>query len=95
MACTLGLAAARDSEREVRRRVDDLLDELGLAGYRDSFVVELSTGTRRVLALACALAHRPSLLLLDEPAAGVAQREVEALADSILRLRDEKAQLSS
>jgi branched-chain amino acid transport system ATP-binding protein len=52
-------------------------------------VRELSTGTRRVVDLACLLAHEPDVVLLDEPAAGIAQREVEALAPLIRRVRDE------
>jgi ABC-type branched-subunit amino acid transport system ATPase component len=52
---------------------------LGLGGYRDRATGELSTGTRRIVELACILAHRPALLLLDEPTAGVAQAETEAL----------------
>ena len=50
---------------------------------------ELSTGTRRILDLACQVAHRPAVILLDEPSSGIAQREVEALAPVLRRLRDE------
>ena len=71
------------------RRVEELLELLGLGRYRASFVGELSTGTRRVVDLACLLAAEPSVVLLDEPAAGIAQREVEALAPLIRRVRDE------
>jgi branched-chain amino acid transport system ATP-binding protein len=39
--------------------------------------------------LACLVAHRPSVILLDEPTSGLAQREVEALAPVVRRLRDE------
>jgi branched-chain amino acid transport system permease protein len=78
-----------DSERAVSRRVEELVELLGLGRYRASFVGELSTGTRRVVDLACLLAHEPSVVLLDEPAAGIAQREVEALAPLIRRVRDE------
>ena len=78
-----------DSEQAVRRRVNELVELLGLQPYRSLFVGELSTGTRRVVDLACLLAHRPSVVLLDEPASGIAQREVEALAPLIRRVRDE------
>ena len=57
--------------------------------YRHSFIRELSTGTRRVVDLACQVAHRPTVILLDEPSSGIAQREVEALSPVLLRLRDE------
>ncbi len=53
---------------------------MGLVEYRNSFVRELSTGTRRIVDLACLVAHRPTVILLDEPSSGIAQREVEALA---------------
>ena len=62
---------------------------MGLTQFRTSFVRELSTGTRRVLDLACQVAHRPTVILLDEPSSGIAQREVEALAPVLRRLRDE------
>src|SRR5207302_5685133 len=52
------------------------------------FISELSTGTRRIVELACAIAHEPRVLLLDEPSSGIAQRETEALAELLLQLRD-------
>ena len=68
-----------DSEEEVRERVDELIDLLGLGAFRSKFVRELSTGSRRVVDLACVVAHRPTVVLLDEPSSGIAQRETEAL----------------
>ena len=62
---------------------------MDLEPFRTSFVRELSTGTRRILDLACQIAHRPTVILLDEPSSGIAQREVEALAPVLVRLRDE------
>ena len=85
----LHLPPAYDSERRVRRRVDELLGVFGLTAYAETFTSELSTGTRRIVEFACAVAHQPTLLLLDEPAAGVAQREVEQLGMLLLRIRDE------
>ena len=49
----------------------DLLDRLGLSEKRDSQYAELSTGQQRRLALALAVAHRPAVLFLDEPTAGL------------------------
>ena len=66
-----------------------MIELLGLSQYRHHVVRELSTGTRRVVDLACLVAHRPTVILLDEPTAGIAQREVEALAPVVRRLRDD------
>ena len=61
---------------------------MGLGAFRDKFVHELSTGSRRIVDLACILAHQPTVLLLDEPSSGIAQREAEALGPLLLRIRD-------
>jgi ABC-type branched-subunit amino acid transport system ATPase component len=89
LSAAFHLPNAVDDEHRVRRRVDQLIGLLGLEGFRSLFVGELSTGTRRVVDLACLLAHRPRVVLLDEPASGIAQREVEQLAPLIRRIRDE------
>ena len=65
------------------------MDLLELDQFKSKFVRELSTGTRRVVDLACLLAHRPSVILLDEPSSGIAQREAEALVPLLLRIRDQ------
>lgn len=85
------LHAAVESERSVMKAVDELLDRLDLRRYETSFIAELSTGTRRIVELACTLAHSPTVLLLDEPTSGLAQRESEALADLLVQLRDDTA----
>ena len=89
IAATLHLPSVGDSEEKVHARVDELIDLLALGAYRDKFVRELSTGTRRVVDLACVLAQGPTVLLLDEPSSGIAQREAEALAPMLRRVRDE------
>jgi ABC-type branched-subunit amino acid transport system ATPase component/ABC-type branched-subunit amino acid transport system permease subunit len=89
LSAAFHLPNAVDSESSVARRVDELVELLGLGDHRSLFLRELSTGTRRVVDLACLLAHRPQVVLLDEPAAGIAQREVEQLAPLIRRIRDE------
>ncbi|HEX6423271.1 MAG TPA: ATP-binding cassette domain-containing protein [Acidimicrobiales bacterium] len=89
LSAAFHLPNAIDSEASVRRRVDELVELLGLGDHRSLFVRELSTGTRRIVDLACLLAHRPRVVLLDEPASGIAQREVEQLAPLIRRVRDE------
>ncbi|MEZ5220574.1 MAG: ATP-binding cassette domain-containing protein [Ilumatobacteraceae bacterium] len=75
--------------RARRAEADELLGALGLSAWADIAVSELSTGTRRITELACLVALRPRVLLLDEPSAGLAQREVEALAHLLRRFRDE------
>ena len=87
LLCIAGTASARSSEAEVADGVDELLVLLNLTRYRDSFVSELSTGTRRIVELACVMAHEPSVLLLDEPSSGVAQRETERLGEMLFGLR--------
>jgi ABC-type branched-subunit amino acid transport system ATPase component/predicted MFS family arabinose efflux permease len=84
----LRMPAHQDSEARVRARVDELIELLGIESFRSKFVRELSTGSRRVVDLACVVAHGPSVVLLDEPSSGIAQREAEALGPLLLRIRD-------
>lgn len=85
-AAAFRMPASTDSEAAVAERVDDLVEELGLTAFRDRPAGLLSTGTRRILELACVLAQRPDVLLLDEPSGGVAQAETEALAPLLRRV---------
>jgi branched-chain amino acid transport system ATP-binding protein len=85
----LGLPAVRRAERGSRAEVERLLTAAGLEAVRDVFVGELSTGTRRVVDLATVLARKPVVVLLDEPSAGLAQPEVEALAPVLSRLAED------
>ena len=89
IAASLHLPAVGDSEEQVDLAVVDLIDMLGLGSYRDKFVRELSTGTRRIVDLACVLAQGPKVVLLDEPSSGIAQREAEALGPVLRRVREE------
>jgi branched-chain amino acid transport system ATP-binding protein len=88
LAAALHLPAVQDSEAKVSERVEELIEVLALGAFAEKYVRELSTGSRRVVDLACVLAHRPSVLLLDEPSSGIAQREAEALGPLLLRIRD-------
>jgi branched-chain amino acid transport system ATP-binding protein len=89
VAAALGLPAVTESETDVAWKVADLIELLGLEAFRNKFVGELSTGSRRIVDLAMALAHRPRVLLLDEPSSGIAQRETEALGPLLLRIQRE------
>jgi len=76
-------------ERRKYSEASELIDFLGLGRYADRFVAELSTGTRRIVELATVLAVAPRVICLDEPTAGVAQREAEAFGPLILRVQQE------
>ena len=83
------MPAVRDAESDIAYQVHDLVELLGLGAFRNKFVSELSTGSRRIVDLAMAIAHKPSVLILDEPSSGIAQRETEALGPLLLRIKDE------
>ena len=68
---------------------DEVVAFLGLGRFADRFVNELSTGTRRVVELACLIASGARVLCLDEPTAGLAQRESENFVPLILDIRRE------
>jgi branched-chain amino acid transport system ATP-binding protein len=89
LATALALPAALEQEDDVASRVSALIALMGLGAFRDKFARELSTGSRRVVDLAMAVAHDPAVLILDEPSSGIAQRETEALGPLLLRIRRE------
>ena len=89
VSAALHLPNSFDSEAAVRERVDELIDMMNLDVDRHRRIRELSTGTRRIVDLACVIAHRPTVILLDEPSSGIAQREVEALGPLLSRMRDQ------
>jgi ABC-type branched-subunit amino acid transport system ATPase component/ABC-type branched-subunit amino acid transport system permease subunit len=76
-------------ERKKQAMARELIGAMGLNAYRNKRIRELSTGTRRIVEIACLIALRPALLLLDEPSSGVAQRETEALGRLLRRMNDE------
>jgi ABC-type branched-subunit amino acid transport system ATPase component/ABC-type branched-subunit amino acid transport system permease subunit len=76
-------------ERQQRADAEEIIHFLGLGRYADHFVAELSTGTRRIVELGGLLALDARVLCLDEPTAGVAQRETEAFGPLLLRIRQE------
>jgi ABC-type branched-subunit amino acid transport system ATPase component/ABC-type branched-subunit amino acid transport system permease subunit len=82
----LGLPGA---ERNKDRMARELVGAMGLDSYRNKQIQELSTGTRRITEIACLIALQPTLLLLDEPSSGIAQRETEALGRLLQQIKQE------
>jgi ABC-type branched-subunit amino acid transport system ATPase component len=88
LSTTLRLPWARRAERRKLEAVDQVIAAFGLERFRHHRTAELSTGTRRVVDLASIVLARPRLLLLDEPTAGIAQREAEAFIPLLQRIHD-------
>jgi ABC-type branched-subunit amino acid transport system ATPase component/ABC-type branched-subunit amino acid transport system permease subunit len=87
LSTALALPRATRRSRHDRAAVGDLVELLGLGGYRDHYIADLSTGTRRVVELAGLLALDAEVLCLDEPTAGLAQRETEAFGPLIVTVQ--------
>ena len=83
-----GGRAAREDEARQRAEAREILAFLGLAAHADRPASSLSSADQRRLMVGVALATGPSLVMLDEPAAGMVSRERRELADTIRRLRD-------
>ena len=90
-----GMAAAlfrprwmREQETRIRAETKELLEFVGLGGRGDVRADQLPYGQQRLLELARALAAKPRLLMLDEPAAGLNTTETTALSATIKRIRD-------
>ncbi|HLW17857.1 MAG TPA: ABC transporter ATP-binding protein, partial [Actinomycetota bacterium] len=77
------------SERAARKRADEVMQIVDLNPYKHRNVSDLSYGTLRMTELACLLMLQPRLILLDEPASGIAQKETEALGPLLRRIRDQ------
>jgi branched-chain amino acid transport system ATP-binding protein len=80
LAALTRTAAFRRQEAEVHAKARELLSFVGLSGEADHDAETLPYGQQRLLELARAMAAKPRLLLLDEPAAGLNTRETDALA---------------
>ncbi len=76
-------------EQALRAQADELLELMGLTEWADATASDLPYGQQRRLEIARALAGRPKLLLLDEPAAGLNPQESQALAEFMRALRDD------
>ncbi|MBW3536557.1 MAG: ATP-binding cassette domain-containing protein, partial [Actinobacteria bacterium] len=83
------LPAASREEAEILERAEALVRLMGMQEFTEKYASELSYGTLRLLELACMLALEPKLLLLDEPASGISQKETEALGPLLRRIQAE------
>ena len=86
-AAVLGTRKVWADERRARQEMLELLAFIGLVDYAEMPAAELSGGQRRLLALGRAMAMRPKLLLLDEPAAGLSPVNVDILLETVLALK--------
>jgi branched-chain amino acid transport system ATP-binding protein len=85
----LWLPWVRRSEKEALKEAKEILDSLGLLGKWESIASQLPYGKQKLLELGRALAMKPELLLLDEPASGLTLAEIEQLSQQISQVRRE------
>jgi branched-chain amino acid transport system ATP-binding protein len=88
LTASLGLPGVRKEERRLAQEADEILGQVGLAHVADRPAAGLPYGTLKRVEIARAVCERPKLLLLDEPAGGLAHGEVDALAELLLELRE-------
>lgn len=81
--------ASRRNARRLREEAEQVVEQLGLSPYAHTSVSRLSYGDRRMVELARSLCGKPSLLLLDEPASGLNEREIERVQATLVRLRQQ------
>jgi branched-chain amino acid transport system ATP-binding protein len=89
LTAALSLPGERREERDLRAQADEILERLELAHIADRPASGFPYGTLKRIELARTLCQRPRLLLLDEPASGLAHAEVEELRALLLSLRDD------
>ena len=83
----LRLPGGEREERHSHKRIEEIAALLGLEAYLDTIAGDMSFGSQRLIEIGRALAAEPSLLLLDEPAAGLTQAERGSLAVVLRRIR--------
>jgi branched-chain amino acid transport system ATP-binding protein len=86
----LRLPGSRRIEAEAQALAHELIDFLGLTRFAHRLAADLPFGTQKRVELARALACRPKLLLLDEPACGLNHEELQGLGDLVRQLRDRR-----
>lgn len=86
----LGTKQARSDEAEFGASADEIIDFLGMGAIRDEFASNLPQGHLRALGMAIGLATNPTVLLLDEPFAGMNHDETMRMVANVRRLRDER-----
>jgi len=89
LSAALRLPSALKAERDMRRSAEELLSRLGLSMVKGEIASSLPYGMQRKLEIARALATDPSILLLDEPAAGMNPQETMELTASIRKIRED------
>lgn len=87
-ATALGGSRMRDEERKFKTEAKELLDFVGLTLVADKLISELPFGQIRLAEIARALASRPKLILMDEPASGLSRAEMEKLRALLQRIRE-------
>ena len=87
---SLHLPWTRRQERQTNSEVEEIIRYLDLGDVGDTLVSGLPFGTQKRVELGRALAAKPTILLLDEPAGGLNHSEVHELGDLIKRIRDER-----
>ena len=83
----LRLPRQRREEREERERAQQIIESLGLSAHSQVQIRDLPYGTQKLVELARAMALQPRLMLLDEPAAGMNNREIDALGRTLKELQ--------
>ena len=88
ISAMLSLPNKHKQERASRKEVMEMLDFMGLADVAEEKAGSLSYGKQKNLEIARAMATRPELLLLDEPASGLNTQELDQLSQRVLAMRD-------